>query len=139
MDLPIKAFEIMAEIAKENNIKSVRWAEASGLSPSQISQFKRITKQTKAGAAEPEPERDVGGHIFSLDTFFRLWDALKRLVGKTALRRGLMRQLEIKKVSTRVKIFLRLMVFTDSQLKLVDVFPDAVLHWADMTSSRNKS
>lgn len=103
MDLSISVFEVMADIAKENKVEFVGWAGASGLSPSEISKFKRISKQTKAGAAEPEPERDVGGHIFSLNTFFRLWDTLKRLVGATALRRGLMRQLEIKKVSTRKK------------------------------------
>ena len=49
-----------------------------------------------------------------------------------------MRQLETKKVSIRVRIFLRLMTFTDAQLKLVDTFTDAVLHRVDITSSRNR-
>jgi hypothetical protein len=57
-----------------------------------------------------------------------LWDALKRLVGATALRRGLMRQLETKKVSTRIRIFLRLVTFNDPQLKVVDAFTDALMH-----------
>jgi hypothetical protein len=108
MDLPIEIFDVIADIAKENRIRSVKWAAASGLSPSRIADFKR-------------------------------WDGLRRLVGATALGRGLMRQLETKKVSTRVRIFLRLMTCTYAQLKLVDVFTDALLHRANITSSRNKS
>jgi hypothetical protein len=91
MDLPIAVFEIMAEIAKQNKIRSVQWARASGLSPSRISDFKRLAKKTKAGAAEPDQGHDVWRHTFSLNTFFSLWDGLKRLVGTTALRRGLRR------------------------------------------------
>jgi hypothetical protein len=64
MNLPISVFEVMADIAKENKVRSVKWARAAGLSPSLISKFKRIAKQTKAGAAEPEPERDVGDTSF---------------------------------------------------------------------------
>jgi hypothetical protein len=51
MNLPIAVFEIMAEIAKENRIRSIKWAKASGVSPSRISDFKRLAKRTKAGAA----------------------------------------------------------------------------------------
>lgn len=137
MDLPIEAFEVMAEIAKENRIKSIKWAAASGLSPSRISDFKRLAKQTKAETTEPNEERQVGGHIFSINNFLSLWDGLKRLVGATALRRGLMMQLKSKKVSTRVRIFLRLMTFSDAQLKLVDAFTDALLHRVNMTSSHH--
>ena len=107
MDLPIEIFDVMADIAKENRIRSVRWAKASGLSPSRIADFKR-------------------------------WDGLRRLVGATAQRRGLMRQLEVKKVSTRVRIFLRLITFNDGQLKLVDAFTDALLHRVNTISNRNE-
>jgi len=138
MDLPITVFEIMAGIAKENNVKSVKWASASGLSPSRISDFKRMAKKTKAGAAEPDQEHDVWRHSFSLNTFFRLWDRLKRLVGATALRRGLMRQLETKRVSTRIRIFMRLLTFSDPQLKLVDAFTDALMHQANITSRKSE-
>ena len=139
MDLPIEVFEIMAGIAQENKIRSSKWAEASSLSPSRISDFKRMAKKTKAGAAEPDQEHDVWRHTFSLHNFFALWDGLSRLVGNTALRRGLVRQLEVKKVSTRVRIFLRLMTLTDSQLKLVDAFTDALLHRVNTISKRNDS
>jgi hypothetical protein len=61
-NLPITAFEVMATIAKENKIRSVRWAEASGLSPSRVSDFKMLAKKTKAGAAEPDQEHDVWRH-----------------------------------------------------------------------------
>ena len=138
MDLPIEVFEVMAAIAKENKIRSTKWARASGLSASRISDFKRLAKQTSAGAADPAGERDITGHIFSFNNFFNLWDGLRRLVGPTALRRGLMRQLETRKVSIRVRIFMRLMTFTDAQLKLVDAFTDALLHRVDITSSRNR-
>jgi len=60
------------------------------------------------------------------------------MVGATALRKGLMRQLETKKVSTRVRIFLRLMTFNDGQLKLVDAFTDALLHRDNTISNRNE-
>jgi hypothetical protein len=139
MNLPISVFEIMAEIAKENKIKPSQWAKASGLSPSRISDFKRMAKVTKAGAAETDQEHDVWGHTFSLNTVFTLWDGLKRPVGATALRRGLMRQLEMKKVSTRTRIFLRLMTFNDGQLKLVDAFTDALLHRVNTISNRHHS
>jgi len=66
------------------------------------------------------------------------WDGLRRLVGATAQRRGLMRQLEVKKVSTRVRIFLRLITFNDGQLKLVDAFTDALLHRVNTISNRNE-
>ena len=138
MDLPIEIFEVMADIAKENRIKSIKWAAASGLSPSRISDFKKLAQKTKAGAAGPDQEHDVSRRTFSLNTFLTLWDGLKRLVGATALRRGLMMQLETKKVSTRVRIFLRLMTFSDAQLKQVDAFTDALLHRVDITSSRNR-
>ena len=139
MDLPIEAFEVMAGIAEENKIKSVKWAKASGVSPSRISDFKRLAKKTKAGAAESDEECEVGAHIFSLKHFFTLWDGLRRLVGVTALRRGLMRQLKKKKVSTRIRLFLRLMAFSDAQLKLVDAFTDALLHRVNTISIRNDS
>ena len=138
MDLPIEIFEVMADIAKENRNKSIKWAAASGLSPSRISDFKKLAQKTKAGAAGPDQEHDVSRRTFSLNTFLTLWDGLKRLVGATALRRGLMMQLETKKVSTRVRIFLRLMTFSDAQLKQVDAFTDALLHRIDITSSRNR-
>ena len=138
MDLPIVAFEVMAAIADANKVKSVKWARASGLSPSRISDFKKLAQKTKAGAAGPDQEHDVSRRTFSLNTFLTLWDGLKRLVGATALRRGLMMQLETKKVSTRVRIFLRLMTFSDAQLKQVDAFTDALLHRVDITSSRNR-
>jgi hypothetical protein len=57
MDLPISVFEIMNEIAKDNKIRGTKWARASGLSPSRISDFKRMAKQTKAGAAESDEQR----------------------------------------------------------------------------------
>jgi hypothetical protein len=57
MDLPIAVFEIMAEIVKENKIRSVKWAKASELSPSRISDFKRLAKKTIAGAAEPDYDK----------------------------------------------------------------------------------
>lgn len=40
-----------------------------------------------------------------------------------------MGQLEMKKLPTKVKIFLRLLPFSDAQLNLVDIFTDAVLHY----------
>ena len=138
MDLPIEIFEVMADIAKENRIKSIKWAAASGLSPSRISDFKKLAQKTKAGAAGPDQEHDVSRRTFSPNTFLTLWDGLKRLAGATTLRRGLMMQLETKKVSTRVRIFLRLMTFSDAQLKQVDAFTDALLHRVDITSSRNR-
>jgi hypothetical protein len=131
MNLPITVFEIMAEMAKENKVRSIRWAEASCIEPSRISEYKRVAKKTKAGETDSEEEREVHGHIFSLNNFFALWDGLKRLVGNKALQKGLVRQLEGRKISsTRVRIFLRLMTFSDNQLKLIDVFTDAVLHRA---------
>jgi len=138
MNLPIKVFEVMADIAKENKVKSVKWARASGLSASRISDFKRLAKKTKAGAAEPDPEHDVWRHIFSLNNFFTLWEGLRRLVGNTALRRSLMGQLEMKKLPTKVKIFLRLLTFTDAQLKLVDIFTDAILHRANTGDNQSQ-
>jgi hypothetical protein len=139
MDLPIEVFEIMAAIAKENKVTGTKWARASGVSPSRISDFKRLAKQTKAGAADPAGEREVTGHIFSLNHFFTLWNGLKRLVGATALRKGLMRQLEVKKVSTRVRIFMRMITFNDGQMKLVDAFTDAVLQQVRISTKRNYS
>lgn len=136
MNLPITVFEIMAEIAKENKVRSIKWAEASGIEPSRISEYKRMAKKTKAEEADSKEERGVHGHIFSLKNFFVLWDGLKRLVGNKALQRGLIRQLEGKKLpSTRVRVFMRLMTFSDNQLKLVDVFTDAILHRA-MTGTK---
>jgi hypothetical protein len=139
MHLPIEVFQIMADIAQENKIKSVQWAAASGLSASRISDFKRLAKQTKTGAAESDEEREVSGHLFSLNNFFTLRDGLKRLVVATAPRKGLMRQLETKKVSTRVRIFMRLMTFSDAQLKLVDAFTAAVLQQVRISTKRNYS
>jgi hypothetical protein len=138
MDRPIAVFEIMAGIAEENKIKSVKWARASGIEPSRISEYRRLANRTKAGAIESDEEREVSGHIFSVRNFITLWDGLKRLVGITALRRGLMRQLETKKVSIRVRLFLRLMTFNDGQLKLVDAFTDALLHRVNTISNRNE-
>ena len=139
MHLPIEVFQIMADIAQENKIKSVQWAAASGLSASRISDFKRLAKQTKTGPAESDEEREVSGHLFSLNIFFTLRDGLKRLVVATAPRKGLMRQLETKKVSTRVRIFMRLMTFSDAQLKLVDAFTVAVLQQVRISTKRNYS
>ena len=131
MNLPITMFNVSADIAKENKVRSVRWAEASGIEPSRISEYKRMAKKTKAGETDSEQGSEVHGRIFSLNNFFALWDGLKRLVGNKALQKGLLNQLEGKKIpSTRVRIFLRLMTFSDNQLKLVDVFTDAVLHRA---------
>jgi hypothetical protein len=138
MDLPIEVFEVMAAVAHENKIRSSKWAKASGLSPSRISDVKRMAKVTKAGAAETDQEHDVWGHTFSLNTFLTLWDGLRRMVGTTALRKGLMRQLEMTKLSTKVRIFLRLLMFSDAQLKLVDAFTDALLHRANTISKRNE-
>jgi len=138
MDLPIVAFEVMAAIADANKVKSVKWAAASGLSPSRISDFKKLAQKTKAGAAGPDQEHGVWRRTFSLNTFLTLWDGLRKLVGGTALRRGLMRQLETNKVSTRVRIFLILMTFNDGQLKLVDAFTDALLHRVNTISNRNE-
>jgi hypothetical protein len=50
-----------------------------------------------------------------------------------------MRQLEVKKVSTRVRIFMRLLTFSDAQLKLVDAFTDALLHRVNTISNRNET
>jgi hypothetical protein len=136
MNLPISAFDVMAAIAKENKIKAIKWARASGIELSRISEYRRLVKQTKAGAAESDEEREICGHTFSLKNFFTLWDGLKRLVGITALRRGLMRQLETRKLTTRVRIFLRLMAFNDGHLKLVDAFTDALLHRVNTISNR---
>jgi hypothetical protein len=61
------------------------------------------------------------------------------MVGATALRRGLISQLEAKKVSIRVRIFLRLIIFNDAQLKLVDAFTDAVLQQVRISTKRNYS
>ena len=36
IDLPIMVFEVLADIAKENKVRSVRWAEASGIEPSRF-------------------------------------------------------------------------------------------------------
>jgi hypothetical protein len=140
MDLPIVVFEIMAAIAKENKITGTKWARASGVSPSRISDFKRLAKQTNAGEAEPVGEREVTGYIFSLNHFFTLWDGLRRLVGASALRKGLISQLQGQKTpSTRVRISLRLMAFNDGQLKLVDAFTDAVLQQVRISTKRNYS
>jgi hypothetical protein len=140
MDLPIAAFEIMAEIAKENRIRSIKWAKASGVSPSRISDIKRLGKRLKAGTAEPAHERDVIKDGFSLNNFFSLWDGLKTLVGDKGLRAGLIRQLEVKKprLPTKVRLFMRLMALSDSQLKLVDAFADAILHRATTSQNRNE-
>jgi hypothetical protein len=40
-----------------------------------------------------------------------------------------MGQLEMKKLPTKVKIFLRLLTFSDAQLNLVDIFTDAILQY----------
>ncbi len=138
MDLPIVAFEVMAAIADANKVKSVKWAAASGLSPSRISNFKKLAQKTKAGAAGPEQEHGVWRRTFSLNTFLTLWDGLRRLVGSTTLRTGLIKQPETKKVSTRVRVFLRLMRFTDAQLELVDGFTDALLHRVNTISNRDQ-
>ena len=135
MNLPIMVFEVMAGIAKENRVKPIRWAEASGIEPSRISEYKRMAKKTKAGEVDSDEEHEVHGHIFSLKNFLTLWDGLKRLVGNKALQRGLIRQMEDKKIpSTRVRVFMRLMTFSDAQLKLVDIFTDAILHRANMSN-----
>jgi hypothetical protein len=139
MDLPIAVFEVMAAIANANKVRSVKWAKASRLSPSRITDFKRLAKKTKAGPAGPDQEQYVSRRTFSLNTFLTLWDGLKRLVGATALRRGLMMQLETKKVSTRVRMFLRLLTFNDGQLKLVDAFTDAVLQQVRISTKRSYS
>jgi hypothetical protein len=138
MNLPITAFEVMAAIVKENKIKPIKWARGSGIEPSRISEYRRLAKQTKAGAAESDEKREVSGHIFSVNNFVTLWDGLKRIVGATALRKGLVRQLEVKKLTTRVRIFLRLMTFNDGQLKLVDAFTDALLHQVNTISNRKE-
>ena len=136
MNLPIRVFEIMAEIAEQNKVKPMKWARASGLSPSRISDFKRLAKKTKAGAAESDPQREVGGHIFSLRNFFTLWDGLKKLVDDIALKRGLIKQLEVRKaLPTKVRIFMRLMAFNDDQMNLVDMYTDAVLQCQVNTSN----
>jgi hypothetical protein len=127
----------MADIAKENKVKSFNWATASGLSPSRISDFKRLEKKTKAGAAEPEPEHDVWRHNFSLNNFITLWDGLRKLLEDMALKRGLIRQLEVRKLPTKVRVFLRLMTFNNAQLKLVDNFTDAVLHRVNTGTNQN--
>jgi hypothetical protein len=49
-----------------------------------------------------------------------------------------MSPLGMKKVSTRVRIFLRLMTFNDGQLKLVDAFTDALLNRVNTISNRNE-
>jgi len=64
MDLPIVAFEVMAAIADANKVKSVKWAAASGLSPSRISDFKKLAQKTKAGAAGPDQEHGVWRRTF---------------------------------------------------------------------------
>lgn len=138
MDLPIAVFEIMAAIAEENKVTGTKWAKAAGLSPSRISDFKRLAKKTKSGVANPAGECDVWNHTVSLNTFFTLWDGLRRLIGTTTLRRGLIKQLKTKKVSTGVRIFLRLMTLNDAQLKLVDAFTDALLHRVNTISPRNE-
>ncbi len=53
------------------------------------------------------------------------------------MRRGLIKQLETKKVSTGVRIFLRLMTFSNAQLNLVDIFVDRVLHRANTSTNRD--
>jgi hypothetical protein len=58
--------------------------------------------------------------------------------GLTALRRGLARQLELKRVPTMVRILLRLMMFSDAQLKMVDAFTDALLHRVNSLSNRDQ-
>ena len=70
MNLPIRVFEIMAEILAQNKVKPIMWARASGLSPAKISEFKRMAKKTKTGAAESDAEHEIGGHTFSLGNFF---------------------------------------------------------------------
>lgn len=136
MNLPIRVFEIMAEIASQNKVKPMKWARVSGLGPSRISEFKRMAKKTRAGAAEPDGEREVGGHIFSLRNFFTLWDGVKRLVGDNALQRGLINQLEARKaLSPKVRLFMRVMAFNDDQMSLVDMYTDAVLQCQVNTSS----
>jgi hypothetical protein len=69
MNLPISVFEIMADIAKENRIRSIKWAKASGVSPSRISDIKRRRKRLKAGAADPAQEREVLKDCFPLNNF----------------------------------------------------------------------
>jgi hypothetical protein len=140
MNLPISVFEIMAEIAKENRIRSIKWARASGVSPSRISDIKRLRKRLKAGAADPAQERDVMKDGFSLNNFFSLWDGLKTLVGGKGLQAGLIKQLEIRKPrpSTKVRLYMRLMALNDSQLRLVDILADAILHRVNTISSQNE-
>ena len=77
MNLPIMVFEVLADIANENKVRSIRWAEASGIEPSRISEYKRLAKQTNAGEKDSGEEHEVHGHTFSLDNFFTLWDGLK--------------------------------------------------------------
>ena len=47
MELPIEAFEIMAEIPEENKIRSIRSQEAAGLSLPGISYFKTLGKKRR--------------------------------------------------------------------------------------------
>ena len=140
MNLPISVFEIMAEIAKENRIRSIKWARASGVSPSRISDIKRLRKRLKAGAADPAQERDVMKDGFSLNNFFSLWDGLKSLVGDKGLQGGLIRQLEVRKprLPTKVRLFMRLMALSKAQLNLVAIFADALLNQANRSSNRNE-
>ena len=140
MNLPISVFEIMAEIAKENRIRSIKWARASGVSPSRISDIKRLRKRLKAGAADPAQEREVLKDCFPLNNFFPLWDGLRSLVGDKGLQGGLIRQLEVRKprLPTKVRLFMRLMALSKAQLNLVDIFADALLNQANRSSNRNE-
>ena len=51
----------------------------------------------------------------------------------------MIQQLETKKLSTRVRIFLGLITFKNGQLKLVDAFTDAVLERVQISTKRNYS
>ena len=126
IEVLIELFEIMYAILKENKRTETEWAEASGLAAERISEYKRKVGKTKTGAIETTRSFFVGRRL-TLEKSIKLGLGLRKIVGAIEFKRGLIKELGEKELPISARVFMRLLVFSDDEMRQVDTFTDLIL------------
>jgi len=126
----IELFEIMYDILEESKRTETEWAEASGLDAPRISDYKRKTRKTKTGASEGT-KTVLAGRRLTSEKLIELGLGLRRIVGDIEFKRGLIRELDGRDLPPGARVFMRLLAFTDDQIRQVDTFTDVMLRSSD--------
>jgi hypothetical protein len=103
MRLSLKLFEILNEIAKENDISQERWGEASGIPQPRISEF---VIQLNGGKLSQSRH-------FTLTRYLQLFRGLKSILGEGTVKQAILKKAGSQKDKT-VEMWAKLVILMES-------------------------